>query len=101
MTLKAELIQKLSKEWEYSDSEAAELAERLLAMQKPVRDILEQWLKTGQVESSFAIEGYTLQQLMDEFGMNLPAALLTMDWLSQNPEEAIEALQAGFDRLEP
>ena len=100
MTLKAELMQKLSKEWDYSDPEAAELAEKLLAMQKPVRDILEQWLKTGEVESSFAIEGYTLQRLMDEFGMNLPAALLTMNWLSQEPEVAVQALKTGFDRIE-
>lgn len=60
---------------------------------------IEEYLKTGVVPKQYETEGYSVQQLMTERGMNPIAALLTIGWLMQEPEIAKASLKKGSDHV--
>ena len=47
-------------------------------------------------EPDLCIENYTCKGLMQEFGLSLTGALLTLDWLLREPEEAKQAIKDGI-----
>ena len=81
----------------YPSRATEEVSQQLQHLQGDLRRALEHWLETGEVELSLKIEGYTIPRLMEEFGMTVPAALLTLDWLQRSPQEALAALEHGID----
>lgn len=51
---------------------------------------------TNGAEPDLCIENYTCKGLMQEFGLSLTGALLTLDWLLREPEEAKQAIKDGI-----
>jgi len=51
---------------------------------------------TNGVEPDLCVENYTCKGLMQEFGLSLTGALLTLDWLLREPEEAKQAIKDGI-----
>ena len=51
---------------------------------------------TDGVEPDLCIENYTCKGLMQKFGLSLTGALLTLDWLLREPEEAKQAIKDGI-----
>jgi hypothetical protein len=45
------------------------------------------------------VEGYSIERLMKEFGMNPIAAFLALDWLIRDPDTARALIKRGFDRI--
>ena len=51
---------------------------------------------TDGTEPDLCIENYTCKGLMQEFHLSLTGALLTLDWLLREPEEAKQAIKDGI-----
>ena len=61
-----------------------------------LRELLEALL-TGKDAPQVEVEGYTVEKLKKGHGMNEIAAVLTLDWLKREPEEAKKSLKKGHD----
>jgi hypothetical protein len=69
------------------------------ALQKLTGDLgqaLKTFINTGVEPTGTAVNGYSYEQLKNEFGMNFFAALLTLDWIRRSPDDAIKALKSGI-----
>ena len=80
----------------YSDKGMEIVLDNILVMDISVRNNVEEYLKTGEVQS-MEVEGYTVESLMQERNMNPLAAYLTLDWLIREPEKAKESLSRKVD----
>ena len=92
------LAQRIVTEFGYKEQNAPLVAKKLLASTPQIYAVVEQWWQTHTL-SAIAIEGYTLNRLMREHGMNPIAAMLTLDWLAREPEKAMSSLARGHDRV--
>jgi len=59
---------------------------------------LEKFLTEGKIPEREE-KGYTFSRLTGELGMNPIGAFLTFQWITEDPEEAIDALKQGFDEI--
>lgn len=79
------------------DSRSANLvASELIKLNTPLDKMFEAWLSDASREQDYQVSGYSILSLMEERGMSYPAAILTMDWLIQDPESAIRSLRRGI-----
>jgi len=88
----------LISEWKYTEHEAKMVTEDLLVSQPQIQQSFDLWQASGDLPT-LEVEGYTVQQLAKEHGMNPMAALLTLDWLLTDPESAKSAIAEGYDQL--
>ena len=65
-------------------------------MDQEIRVGMERFLETGEIWG-IQIEGFSVEKLIEEHGMNEVAAFLTLDWIKKEPEMAILSLQKGHD----
>lgn len=79
----------------YPEKKALSVASDLLKIDASLVDALQRWLFTEE-ETDFQIEGFVLSELKHKFDMTYPAALLTMDWLIKEPEQAIKSINRGI-----
>ena len=98
MIQKDEVTHFLTAEAGYTSGEAEAAAADLLVSQPAIQQAFEQWRHTGELPA-FAVEGYTAQRLVSEYGFHPVAALLSMDWLLTDPAAASTALRHGFDTV--
>lgn len=80
------------------DNDMQRILEKIEGMDPEVRNVLERILNNEEYEG-IEIEGYTIEKLSDEYGMNEIAALLTLDWLKKEPENAKASLERGYDEV--
>ena len=55
----------------------------------------EVWVET-QKSSKLAVEGYDFSCLINQYGMKPVGAFITLDWLTRDPETAVNALKKGI-----
>ena len=79
----------------YPEKQALSVASDLLKIDTSLRNALQHWLVTEK-ETDFQIAGFKLSELKHKFDMTYPAALLTMDWLIKEPEQAIRSINRGI-----
>lgn len=79
-----------------SSQEAARAAAKLKTLSPELVPHLKAWLKDESYTFSKDYGGYSLKNLMDDFGMTFTGAILTLDWLIREPEKAREALAYGI-----
>lgn len=72
-----------------------ELAQMLKKVNPVLYNAFRAYVKEG-TELDLCIEGYTCQGLMKELGLSITGALLTMDWLIREPENAKKAIEEGI-----
>lgn len=89
---------RLTQELGYSESGARILAEKLIACSPQIKSAIVAWWETGDL-ADLEIEGFTVQQLVEQHGMKPIAAFLTLDWLIREPERARASLARGHDRV--
>ena len=82
----------------YSEYEAARTAEKIDRMEPETRELLEQWFQTGRLPGE-PLKGFTVEELVDQRGMTVPAAFLFLDWMGREPEQAAEALASMPDQV--
>jgi hypothetical protein len=80
----------------YNERNAKLVAHELTLLSAPLQPLLSQWLDNEQHMEDYKAEGYTITGLMQKRGMTYPAALLTIDWLLKEPEEAKLSLSRGI-----
>jgi hypothetical protein len=71
---------------------------KLAKMQPQLRLAFGIWLRTRQAPT-LDIEGFTFDQLANEYKMSPYGAFLTLDWLLREPQRASHALKQGYDRV--
>jgi len=85
----------LEERLDYSPEGAALMGEELGRLSSVLKPLLDRWIETGEEPDYRTDDGHSIGMLMAEYEMNYPAALATMDWILQDPEEAIQALKTG------
>lgn len=76
--------------------EAAQIAEDLALLHDDLKPFLTAWLENQPVNYDKEYNGYSLNSLMEGFGMQFTGALLTLDWLVKDPKAASNALAYGI-----
>ncbi len=92
------VIARLESEFGYPSAGARLIADKLAAATPEVRAAFIDWWETGKLPA-FAVEGYTANRLVEEHSMRPIAALLTLDWLIREPEQAKASLRKGHDHV--
>lgn len=93
------LIARLVAEFYYPPKGAALVADKILACAPDLQKAFTIWWEGGELPV-VEVEGYTMERLMLEHGMNPFAALLTLDFLRREPQRALISLRKGHDRAE-
>jgi hypothetical protein len=94
-----DIISRLVSGYGYSEHEAQQVAADLDTAAPAIQQAFEHWWKTGEVRLDTEVQGYTPQRLMDEYHFTPPNALLTMDWLLREPQQALSLLREGYDTI--
>ena len=90
-----ELVYKTLLERGYDEKTARMVLPDLLDLSEPLKNLLKAWLENEKQQSDYAVAGFTVSEMQNERGMNYPAALLTIDWLIKEPENAKRSLTKG------
>ncbi|MBR4039926.1 MAG: hypothetical protein IKJ11_07495 [Clostridia bacterium] len=75
-----------------SEKRAAVIEHDLKEITPALQPLLDRWLRDGHCEDATQYHGYSLNRLVSEMGMRFTGALLTLDWIIKEPEEALKAL---------
>ncbi|MBR2589744.1 MAG: hypothetical protein IKE65_02345 [Clostridia bacterium] len=75
---------------------AAKLESKLSKISPELQPILDNWLENGVESSDEMIHGYSVNSLMEKYGLAFTGALLTLDWLLREPETAAAAIEEGI-----
>ena len=95
---KEEIVKRLTKEFGYPPQGAHLVVEKLSNLAPELQLEFSKWGRTGDVPG-VKVQEYTVDKLMREYGMNPIAALLTLDWLNREPENAKASLKRGHDQI--
>lgn len=93
-----DLLMRITTEYGYPLPRAESAVQKLLNLQPQLRPAFEAWWGSGHFPD-IEVEGYSIESLMKEFGMNPIAAFLALDWLIRDPETARALIKRGFDRI--
>lgn len=83
---------------EYPETAVYSAALKLNNMSPDLQEILWHWDQTGDMPDVEA-EGFTVQELMEYKGLNEIAAVLMLDWIRREPEDAKLALAEPITRF--
>ena len=53
------------------------------------------WMK-DETETEFMAEGFTILGLKQQYDMTYPAALLSIDWILKDPDNAVKCIKKGL-----
>lgn len=79
----------------YTQKEIEEVMDDLSKLSPELARLRDSWCESGQI-SDFCCHGENLLGLMEKYQMNYVAALLTMDWIMEEPKEAKRLLEKGI-----
>lgn len=88
------MIEKILEKNKCSVVEAEELTKELMQIEPELQPILNDWL-SDQPYGDIFIKGFSIQSLMDDYNLEFTGALLTLDWICKDSDEAIKALKYG------
>lgn len=80
----------------YSEQDTDMLYADLEHLDQALAQILNRWIETGDCADATVYSGYSIDSLCSEFEMNFIAAILTLDWIIKEPEQALSALKSGI-----
>jgi hypothetical protein len=90
-----EKIKEVLLERGYTDKQVNAVIYDLMTIDESLKEGFSLWIELEK-ETDYTIQGITLSELKNKFGMTYPAALLTRDWLIKEPEKAIESINRGI-----
>ncbi len=79
-----------------SGKKAETIEKKLQEICPELKPVLKEWLKTGKEDNDKMYEGFSVNSLMREYGMQFTGALLTIDWLLRDPKTAKKAIKEGI-----
>ena len=80
----------------YPENKAHAVAEDLLQLHANLIPLFERWVKDRADQGDYLYHGISLKALCDKLKMNYAAALVTMDWVVKEPDEAVPAIKSRF-----
>ncbi len=80
----------------YSKQDVSVLCCDLEQLDQGLVPTLNRWIAEGDFADKTEYNGYSIDTLRSEFEMNFIAAILTLDWIIKEPEQAIPALKSGI-----
>ena len=80
----------------YTEQEAEMMAKGLSELDVAVMPVFEAWRATGSENSDMLFHGYSIDSLRADYDMNFFAALMTLDWIAKDPENALPAIKRGI-----
>jgi len=90
------LVPRLRSEFGYPRAGAELVAGKLVKSSEAIWAAFWTYWQTGELPA-LEVEGYTIDGLVQQHSMKPIAALLTLDWLTREPERAKESLVKGHD----
>lgn len=79
----------------YSQSGAETASTDLIQINQILRPCLEEWLVNGS-EIDYSIDEFSITGLMQKYNLKYPAALLSINWILNDPQTAIPAIKKGI-----
>lgn len=79
----------------FTEKQATRLTEELSNIDERLQKALEKWLKDG-TETDFSAEGFSVIGLKQQYEMTYPAALLSIDWVLKDPDNAVICIKKGL-----
>ena len=89
--MKQTIMQRLGCTEDYAEMVLQEVQQ----MHPLLKDAWDQWISDAKIDETVCVEGYTISQLMEEYDIPFTGAILTLDWLLKEPEQAKQALTYG------
>ena len=80
----------------YSEQDVCVLSGDLERLDQALVPTLTKWITEGTCSDATEYSGYSVDSLCSQFDMNFIAALLTLDWIIKEPEQALPALKSGI-----
>lgn len=74
------------------EKRAAEIEKYLETISPELVPLLNKWLHDGHCEDDTIYHGWSLNRLIKDKGLRFTGALLTLDWIIKDHEEALKAL---------
>lgn len=90
--MKTIIMQRLS----FGEAEAELLAQDLGNVCEELKPLVNAWVETGAENDDTDYHGYSINSLKEKYGMYFTGAVLTLDWLIREPENAKAALEMGI-----
>ena len=79
----------------FTQLQARKLAEELNKVDAKLRPALEKWLNDG-FETDYTVQGFSISGLMKQYDLTYPAAILSLDWILKDPDNAIKCIKKGL-----
>ena len=79
----------------YTQKQASRLAEELENIDERLKPALDNWMK-DETETDFMAECFTIFGLKQQYDMTYPAALLSIDWILKDPDNAVKCIKKGL-----
>lgn len=89
------LLQERLEGIDYTPKQIEKVMDDLSRLSPELIRLRDSWCESGQI-SDFCCHGESLLGLMEKYQMNYVAALLTMDWIMEDPTEAKRILEKGI-----
>ena len=80
----------------YTENGAHLVAQDILTLHPSLMPLWKKWVSDPEICQDFEAEGFSIRFFMEKQRMTYPAALLTIDWLLKDPEEAKKAVKRPF-----
>lgn len=88
-------IIEILKEEAYPEYMIEQTADKIENLENEIKEAFEKWQLDGTFPT-IKLEGYSFQDLVDQFGMKPVGAFITLDWLKKEPGKASDALRRGI-----
>ena len=79
-----------------TESDAEMVLREVQQLHSSLKDAWDQWIRDEKIDETVCAEGYTISQLMETYDIPFTGAILTLDWLLKEPEQAKQALTHGI-----
>lgn len=88
-------IIEILKEEAYPEYMIEQTSDKMDNLENEIKEAFEKWYRDGTIPT-IKLEGYSYQDLVNQFGMKPVGAFITLDWLKREPEKAARALERGI-----
>ncbi len=96
-----DLIPRMVSEFGYRPVVAERIARKLVNDDSLVKQAFWGWWRTGMLDETFAIAGFSMEQLLARYKGNPIAAFSTLASLASDPDATAASLRRGFDTIGP
>lgn len=79
----------------YSLPGAETASSDLVGINDKLKSCLEEWLASGN-EQDYSVDEFSIKGIMQKYKMKYPAALLSINWVLNDPETAIPMIKKGI-----